>query len=382
MKRIVLSASVLAVSVSGVFAQGGDFTGRTDAKSAKTGFFAPYNDLPTIFAPQPQVSMDKDGPTTFYISYAESNTTDDQTGTLGGGRYPMNSGYLPIDSGITSASVTLRPYIGFSDYADISGSYTEVNATAPGAVLRVDSITIVIGHKNSSGQPNRLYASLTGAQNGNFGTLGQLSYPNNTVYFRDSIVTTTSLSPSGSPFGANSTYTWDMAPNYQHTLSTGHICIKFDGFTNPGDTLAITGLYMEDAGELLPPAIYNSFARFSDSPGSIFVLGINWYIISKVTYTSLANISNLDNNGFAIHSFMPNPANQSTTLRFELKEASDVAFYVTDMTGKQVAMISLPGQNAGTQNYELNTADFASGFYNVTMKVNNMVHTQKLSVVK
>jgi hypothetical protein len=52
------------------------------------------------------------------------------------------------------------------------------------------------------------------------------------------------------------------------------------------------------------------------------------------------------------------------------------------MSGKQVAMIALPGQNAGTQNYELNTADFAAGMYNVTMKVNNMIHTQKLSVVK
>lgn len=383
MKKILLSGLVAFAAVA-ANAQNNSMVERGNNTPLRTYVGAPYSELPTIFAPEFQNgNIDKDGPFEFYISYAETNTSESQTGTFGGGRYQMNSNYAPIDSGVTSAMVSLRPYIGFSDYNDIEGSYIEVNPTANGAKLRIDSLTIVIGHSNSSGQPNKLKASLRGSTAGNFGTLGQLYYPNNTVFWQDSIVTTTSLSPSGSAFGPNSTYVWDMAPNYLHSLSaTSHIGVRFDAFLSPGDTCAITGLYMEDGGSLLPPQVYNSFALFSDAPGSIFVLGINWYIISKVTYTSNASVEQLEANGFAIHSFMPNPANASTNISYELKTPGDVDFVITDMSGKQVRMIALKGQSIGTNNYELNTSDLAAGFYNVSMKVNNQVHTQKLSVVK
>lgn len=383
MKKVLLSGFVAFASIAAI-AQNNSIVEKGNNLPLRNYVAAPYSEQPTIFAPETQMgNIDKDGPFEFYISYAESNTTESQTGTFGGGRYQINSNYVAADSGLTSAMVSLRPYIGFSDYADIDGSYIEVDPTANGAKLRIDSLTIVMGHSNSSGQPNILVASLRASTAGNFGTLGQLYYPNNTVLWSDSIVTTSSLSPSGSAFGNNSTYVWDMAPNYLHTLSsTSHIGIRFDALLSPGDTCAITGLYMEDAGAILAPQVYNSFALFSDEPGSIFVLGVNWYMIAKVTYTSNASVEQFDANGFAIHSFMPNPANASTTISYELKTPGDVDFFITDMSGKQVRMISLKGQTVGTNNYELNTSDLAAGFYNVSMKVNNQVHTQKLSVVK
>lgn len=383
MKKVLLSGVVAFAAVAAV-AQSSSLDGKGNSLPLRNAVSAPYNEQPTIFAPEAQNgNIDKDGPIEFFISYADYNTTDSHTGTVGGGRYQINSNFAVSDSDMTSAMVSLRPYIGFSDYNDIEGSYTEIDPTANGAKLRIDSLSIVLGHSNSSGQPNKLYASLRASTGGTFGSLGQLYYPNNTVLWQDSIVTSTSLSPSGSAFGTNSTYVWDMAPNYLHSLSsTSHIGVRFDAYLSAGDTCGITGYYMEDGGSIATPEIYNSFALFSDSPGSIFALGVNWYMIAKVTYTSNASVDQLDVNGFTIHNLMPNPAKEFTTIRYELKTPSDVRFVVTDMTGKQVSQVSVNGQGIGTFDYQLNTAELASGFYNVSMVVNGQVFTQKLNVVK
>lgn len=382
MKKVLLSGVVAFATVAAV-AQSTSIVGKADVRPLKNGISAPYNEQPTIFAPEAQNgNMDKDGPTSFYISYADYNTTDAQPGTLGGGRYRINSNFAVSDSDMTSAMISLRPYVGFTDFEDIEGTYTEINPAAPGAKLRIDSLTIVLGHSNSSGSTNKLYASLRSSTAGNFGSLGQLYYPNNTVLWRDSIITSTSLSPSGSAFGTNSTYVWDMAPNYLHTLSnTSHVGVRFDAFLAPGDTCGISGYYKQEGGTILAPEIYNSFALFSDSPGSIFVIRANWYIIAKVTYTSNASVSQLETNGFTIHNLMPNPAKDFSNIRYELKNAGDVRFIITDMAGKQISQVQINGQ-AGTSDYQLNTADLASGYYNVSMVVNGQVFTQKLNVVK
>lgn len=380
MKKVLLSGVVAFAAITAV-AQSNTSTSNAQMRSNVS---APYAEQPSIFAPESQLgNIDKDGPETYYISYPDYNLADVGDQFIDGGRYQINSNFAPLDSGFTSMSVSLQPYIGFYDYNDVVGTYAESNPGAPGAKLRIDSVSILLGHANHTGQPNRLYTSLTGAASGTFGSLGTLYFPNNTVFWKDSIVTTTSLSPSGSPFGTNSGYVWDMAPNYLHSLSaTSHICVKFDAFLPMGDTVGVSGLYEVDQnGTDVPPLIYNSFARLSDTPGSIFVYGINWVMSVKVTYTSNASINQLEANGFTIHNLIPNPARDFSTIRYELKNSADVKFVVTDMTGKQISQVQINGQ-AGTSDYQLNTAELAAGYYNVSMLVNGQVFTQKLNVVK
>jgi len=383
MKKVLLSGAVAFVAFSAM-AQSTSLAGRANATSVNA---VPFANQPNVFAPtqQPSVNVDKDGPNTYYISYADYNTSDAVSGTLDGGRFVINPNAAPLDSEITSISVGFRPYVGFSDFNDVEGSYMESNAAAPGAKLRIDSLSVLLGHSNASGTTNKIYGFLTGAQSVTFGApVGQQYVSNNTVFWADSITTTTSLSPSGSAFGANSNYVWDMAPGYVHSLSnTNHICFRLMAVMGAGDTLGISGFYKADGnGDPVDPLIWNSFARQSQLPNNIYVFPVNWNVVAKVTYTSNASLNQLDANGFTIHSFMPNPANAATTIRYELKTPSDVTFVVTDMTGKQVDMVQLKGQATGTFNYELNTSAYASGFYNVTMRVNNQVYTQKLNVVK
>ena len=384
MKKLLLSGAAAFAAVAAM-SQTTSLTGRANNTSTLARGTATVVELPSVFSPEAQMlNPDKAGPSTFYISYADYNTSDAVAGTLSGGRYVINPGAPAIDSALTTISVGLNPYVGFTDMNDVGGTYFEADPAAPNAKLRIDSVSILMGHSNGSGTPNRLFTTLTGAQSVTFGGgIGALYVPNNTVFWRDSIVTSTSLSPSGSAFGANSSYVWDMAPGSIHSLSaTNHICVKFDAVIGTDDTVAVSGYYKANGGTPVTPLIYNSFGRSSEAPTSIFVFPINWAITTKVTYTSSAGLTQLESNGFTIHSFMPNPAGESTTLRYEVKSPADVTFIVTDMTGKQVEQIRLAGQTAGTFNHELNTSGYAAGLYNVSMTVNKQVYTQKLSVVK
>jgi len=381
MKRVLFSCAMLFVGFAAVAQNAplGRGVGGTSVGAA------PYTALPDVIVPsvQPTVNVDKEGPSQYVISYVDYNLNGVAENDITGGRIVFNTNAAPQDSIPVLIGSGYRPYIGFTNAQDITGTYMEGNPAAPGAKLRIDSVLVGLGHSKSSNIPTRIYGALTGATAGNFGAAGQQYFPNNTVFWRDSLITNTSLSPSGSAFGLNSTYTWRLAPNYVHTLgATSHICFRLTGITGAGDTLAIAILGKKQGDNFAAPEVYSAFMVQSHDLTNIGLSGGSWDIISIVTYTSQASLDQLEANGFTLHSFMPNPANEGTTIRYELKTPSNVTFVVTDMSGKQVDMIKLNGQNVGTFNYELNTSAYASGFYNVSMQVNNRVYTQKLNITR
>ena len=77
----------------------------------------------------------------------------------------------------------------------------------------------------------------------------------------------------------------------------------------------------------------------------------------------------------------PNPASDNTNVRFSLDQASDVNVTVTDMVGR-VVYTTASHMNAGVQTMDLNTANYASGIYNVKIQTTTGSINQQLSVVK
>lgn len=76
----------------------------------------------------------------------------------------------------------------------------------------------------------------------------------------------------------------------------------------------------------------------------------------------------------------PNPANDVVSINLELKEYSNLLIDVTDITGKQVAIISDEQQSTGIVTKQFNTAVFPNGNYFVRISVNGQTATQKLAV--
>lgn len=75
----------------------------------------------------------------------------------------------------------------------------------------------------------------------------------------------------------------------------------------------------------------------------------------------------------------PNPAMENLTVQLELSTIADVQIDLTDLAGKQIAVIMNEKQN-GTVRANYNIATLPSGNYLVRIQVNGKTETQKLAI--
>ena len=98
-----------------------------------------------------------------------------------------------------------------------------------------------------------------------------------------------------------------------------------------------------------------------------------------VLLDGLAAIATLPNSVSAFNVY-PNPASDIISVNVRLKEASNMLIEVTDITGKQVAVIANEKYSTGLPAKQLNTTTFPNGNYLVRLSVNGKTVTQKLNI--
>lgn len=81
-------------------------------------------------------------------------------------------------------------------------------------------------------------------------------------------------------------------------------------------------------------------------------------------------------------SLFPNPAHESTTVKFTLKENTAVSVLVFDAMGRVVTNVASQQLQKGTQSINVNTANLASGIYNLKIQTEAGSTTQRFTVVK
>ena len=87
-------------------------------------------------------------------------------------------------------------------------------------------------------------------------------------------------------------------------------------------------------------------------------------------------------NEYKLHSAYPNPFNPSTTIRFDLPEASSVSLTVFDLTGREVAQLVKEYKPAGKYEVEFDGKSLSSGMYFARLAAGEFVQTRKLLLVK
>lgn len=99
---------------------------------------------------------------------------------------------------------------------------------------------------------------------------------------------------------------------------------------------------------------------------------------SILALISMTGINDLPSavNSFSVY---PNPASDNVVINLDLKETSKLIIDVTDITGKQVAIISNEKQS-GIITKQFNTAALPNGNYFVRLQVSGKTATQKLMV--
>jgi hypothetical protein len=116
--------------------------------------------------------------------------------------------------------------------------------------------------------------------------------------------------------------------------------------------------------------------------------GLDWYFTTttpmiRMNFDPTVGIDELDaTNTLGLGQNVPNPANGSTFIPFELKEAGAVSFLLRDVTGKLVMEQFLGNRAPGVYRHEVSTEVLPEGVYFYTMNAGTARATKRMTVVR
>ncbi|MEO6884474.1 MAG: T9SS type A sorting domain-containing protein [Bacteroidia bacterium] len=114
----------------------------------------------------------------------------------------------------------------------------------------------------------------------------------------------------------------------------------------------------------------------------------SWGYINNVPFIRLnilapLGVPELSSNGnLKLYQNIPNPANQTTAVNYELVNHSAVFMRIYDVTGKLMMTVNQGDQLAGKHSIHLNVAGLPNGVYSYTLYAGNASLTKRLVVVK
>ncbi|MEI6122762.1 MAG: T9SS type A sorting domain-containing protein [Bacteroidota bacterium] len=85
-------------------------------------------------------------------------------------------------------------------------------------------------------------------------------------------------------------------------------------------------------------------------------------------------------NGFAFVNNAPNPADQSTVIKYQLNKTGNVLLQVMDVTGRIINQVDLGTQSTGVYTHTLNTSELTAGIYFYVLDVNKHKSVNKLVI--
>ncbi len=158
--------------------------------------------------------------------------------------------------------------------------------------------------------------------------------------------------------------------------------------TKSGTTLAtvasaVTSNFIPSSSQWRQETVSLTSGQFSTRPNVSIKfeythdLGNNIYI-DDINLTGVVGINDMAISQENV-SITPNPANDRSTVNFELTQSEDVLITVTDLLGNEIQRIAEQRLEAGEYQYEVNT-QWAKGIYLVRIAAGSQVITKKLVV--
>lgn len=145
--------------------------------------------------------------------------------------------------------------------------------------------------------------------------------------------------------------------------------VATDGASGAGDDIVVS-----TSGTSEPQT---SFFYNADNPNSTTA---TWFYTTgtpmvRMNFEDQTSI-NENENAFGVV-LTPNPATDKIKVSYDVLNASDVKIVVLDMSGKEMLTVSNDNQTAGIYSSTIETADFASGVYYITVSTANGSTTKK-----
>jgi len=105
-------------------------------------------------------------------------------------------------------------------------------------------------------------------------------------------------------------------------------------------------------------------------------------IVLKTATTTQVSPSNISNDNNFTFKIVPNPANEETTIVFDINLTSKVKISINDILGKEINVISDKQFSAGNNSVKISTSDLKDGIYFVKIISESKIYTQKLIIEK
>lgn len=307
--------------------------------------------------------------------------------------FGFNSNFVSTDTSINYIGVALFPFKGVFDYADNDVDFN-ITPYPSSFTYTVDSIFATVTHENNSGLSNNLTMQLVQLSGSN--TLTSAA----SVKWSDSIVTTTSLSPGGNWTGSGARYVAEYAPNY--TTTAGQklgMVLKY--FAPKADSMGVLGSSINDSsGTTFTPSPFPT--SFMQSPPYITSIipcrnigygnpvgsagwfqAQDWEIWAKVTFNDVTGVS--DNElakNVTLYQNIPNPANGSTLIKYDIQKTSDINLSIYDVTGRKIFEKSQNDVIAGSHKMNIDVSNFSKGAYFYTLTANGNKVTKRMIITE
>ncbi|MFI5196059.1 MAG: T9SS type A sorting domain-containing protein [Chitinophagales bacterium] len=160
--------------------------------------------------------------------------------------------------------------------------------------------------------------------------------------------------------GYATTYNWAaMAGDTICALVTSYNHnVEWTITTGPTDTV------INDQAVLYYPAAggWNDLRFDLGGKGDYFL-----YAIIDASYSSTLGVNGITNKKFTFYGNYPNPAVNSTNIRFSLAVSSDVTIRITDMSGRIINTINETNLSSGEHIIPIETSNMAAGNYLLTI---------------
>ena len=168
----------------------------------------------------------------------------------------------------------------------------------------------------------------------------------------------------------------------QQPINTGIIPALYGVYQDYGPGYNAIG-HAQGIGSLLTSTeaenytIENIFSKNSN-PG----FGYDWIPSNPVNPGGDDHSINQTPVDFQLFQNYPNPFNTSTTIKYEIPQASHVKIVLYDILGREVTTLVNEGKNAGYYTIKFNASSLASGVYFYRIEAGNFVQVKKMMLLK
>jgi hypothetical protein len=322
-----------------------------------------------------------------YIDYPVADEIEQGIGTPSNFLWAFNSSYTAANDTdivpINFIGIKLGQLVGYTEPSlPAIDTYIGPFPYPNSLTITVDSIFMLMAHENNSGTENKLFIDLRQLSSaGNFAA----SQP---IVWTDSIVTSTSLSPSGNWLGQNALYSLNIPCGYT-TTSGQKVGIGLRYSAPKSDTLGVMASYISNPNGPAAPNDYAlkslfpySAVRWEGFSGSNYVnttnifynlaagqtdtswfKAQNWQIWAQLTFEDVTGIKETVRVPFGLDQNQPNPFSTSSQINYVIQNPQDLALSIFDVQGKLVMSRNLGYTTQGTHSYIVDASALEAGTY-------------------